>query len=124
MLPAAGNDMNVAGAWAAGFSGRGIKVAVVDSGLEIAHEDLAANVDAASSFNFLTGGNDPTPDTLWGSYNYTPDKDVVRVPMTVSKSQASIDQLTWGFCDVTTEGGKMFVTWDTSNAMVPFAVAK
>ncbi len=69
-------------------------------------------------------GNDPTPDTLWGSYNYTPDKDVVRVPMTVSKSQASIDQLTWGFCDITAEGGKMFVAWDTSNAMVSFAAAK
>ena len=51
--PVAGNDMNVAAAWAAGFSGKGIKVAVVDSGLEVAHEDLAANVDVASSFNFL-----------------------------------------------------------------------
>ena len=60
-LPVAGNDMNVAGAWAAGYSGKGIKVGVVDSGLEIAHEDLAANVDTANSFNFLTGGSDPTP---------------------------------------------------------------
>ena len=69
-------------------------------------------------------GNDPTPDTLWGSYNYTADKDVVRVPMTVSKSQTSVDQLTWGFLDVTAEGGKMFLAWDTANAMVPFTVAK
>lgn len=61
-LPTSGNDMNVAGAWASGFSGRGIKVAVLDTGLEIAHEDLAANVDAASSFNFLTGTSDPTLD--------------------------------------------------------------
>lgn len=69
-------------------------------------------------------GNDKTPDTLWGGYNYTTDKDVVRVPMTVSKSQASIDQLTWGFVDVTAEGGKVFLAWDTANAMVPFTVAK
>jgi subtilisin family serine protease len=61
VLPITGNDMNVAGAWGAGYTGKGIKVAVVDSGLEIGHEDLAANVDAAKSFNFLTGGNDPTP---------------------------------------------------------------
>ena len=60
-FPVAGNDMNVTGAWAAGYTGRGIKVAVVDSGLEIAHEDLSANVDQAKSFNFLTGSNNPTP---------------------------------------------------------------
>ena len=60
-LPIPGNDMNVAGAWSAGYTGKGIKVAVVDSGLEIGHEDLAANVDAAKSFNFVSGSNDPTP---------------------------------------------------------------
>ena len=59
-LPAASNDMNVTDAWAAGYSGKGIKVGVVDTGLEAAHEDLAANVDVAHSFNFITGGNDPT----------------------------------------------------------------
>lgn len=60
VLPLSGNDMNVAAAWRDGYTGRGIKVAVVDSGLEIAHEDLAPNVDA-KSFNFLNGSNDPTP---------------------------------------------------------------
>jgi subtilisin family serine protease len=62
-LPLAGNDMNVTGAWTAGFSGKGIKVGVVDSGLELAHEDLAANVDGTHSYNFLTGTNDPTRAT-------------------------------------------------------------
>ena len=61
VLPITGYDMNVAGAWNAGYTGRGIKVAVVDSGLEIEHEDLATNVDATKSFNFLTNTNDPTP---------------------------------------------------------------
>jgi subtilisin family serine protease len=60
-LPVAGNDMNVMAAWAAGYTGKGIKVAVVDSGLEIEHEDLAANVDIANSYNFANGSNDPTP---------------------------------------------------------------
>jgi subtilisin family serine protease len=60
-LPVAGNDMNVTGAWTAGYSGKGVKVGVVDSGLEAAHEDLQANVDLSHSYNFLTGTNDPTP---------------------------------------------------------------
>jgi PKD repeat protein len=60
-LPVAGNDMDVTGAWTSGYSGKGIKVGVVDSGLEAAHEDLAANVDLSHSYNFLTGTNDPTP---------------------------------------------------------------
>ncbi len=66
MLPTAGNDMNVAGAWGSGYSGKGVKVGVVDSGLEAAHEDLAANVDLAHSRNFLTGTTDPSPSgTAW-----------------------------------------------------------
>jgi subtilisin family serine protease len=60
-LPVSGNDMNVTGAWNLGYSGKGIKVAIVDSGLEIAHEDLNANVDQSNSHNFLTGTNNPTP---------------------------------------------------------------
>ena len=61
VLPVAGNDMNVTGAWIAGYSGKGIKVGIADSGLEAAHEDLAANVDLGNSFNFLTGLHDPSP---------------------------------------------------------------
>jgi subtilisin family serine protease len=60
-LPVTGNDMNVTGAWVSGYSGKGIKVGVIDSGLEAGHEDLAANVDLTHSYNFLTGLNDPTP---------------------------------------------------------------
>jgi subtilisin family serine protease len=62
-LPVSGNDMNVAGAWNGGYSGKGIKVGVADSGLEAAHEDLAANVDLTHSYNFLTATNDPSPST-------------------------------------------------------------
>ena len=77
-----------------------------------------------SSWGAKTSGRDKTPDTLWGSYNYTPDKDVVRVPMNVSKTESSVDQLTWGFQDVTSAGGKIYMAWDTTTATVPFTVAK
>ena len=63
-LPVAGNDMNVTDAWVAGYSGKGIKVGVVDSGLEAAHEDLQANVDLSHSYNFLNATNDPSPSGI------------------------------------------------------------
>ena len=61
----AGEDINVAGVWAACGSaatcrGEGIRIAIVDDGLEIAHEDLMANVASALSYDYLTGGTDPT----------------------------------------------------------------
>lgn len=60
---------------------------------------------------------------LWGSYNYTPDKDVLRAPMTVSSIPMAIDQLSIGFVDVTAKGGTLAVWWDTTQATIPFAVA-
>ncbi len=60
--PVAGVDLNVAPAWAQTFTGKNVTVNVVDSGLEIAHPDLAANVTPGASVNF-GGGNDPTNNT-------------------------------------------------------------
>ena len=56
-----GADMNVDGAIAAGKTGVGIIVAVVDSGLEIAHEDIVDNVVTNGSYNFANSTNDPSP---------------------------------------------------------------
>ena len=47
-----GADMQMTAAIANGQNGRGAKVAIVDTGLEICHPDLAANVDTGKSFNF------------------------------------------------------------------------
>lgn len=46
-----------------GITGRGVRIAVVDTGLQIAHEDLGANVLSGQSFNFLDGSADPSPDS-------------------------------------------------------------
>lgn len=62
-------------------------------------------------------------DQLWGSYGYTPEKDVVRSPMTLTTLPYSVDQLTWAFLDMTDAGGRMALTWDRQMAAVPFSVA-
>ena len=55
-----GEDINVVPAWAT-VKGSNIRIAVVDDGLEIGHEDLASNVAATGlSYNYLNGGSDPT----------------------------------------------------------------
>lgn len=59
---------------------------------------------------------------LWGAYNYTPDKDVARAPMTVESIPFTLDQLTWGFSDVTSQGGTIRLWWETWGGSVPFKV--
>jgi len=66
---------------------------------------------------------DPDNKTeLYGAYNYTPAKDVVRAPMALSTLPWSVDQLTWEFTDMTDAGGKMMIMWDKQAASVPFKV--
>lgn len=60
-----GSDMNVEGAWnyggSSGVLGSGVKIAIVDSGIQSAHPDLAGNFDASLSKDFITGspGSEP-----------------------------------------------------------------
>jgi hypothetical protein len=61
-------------------------------------------------------------EALWGSFGYTPDKDVARVAMKVDQLPMGIDQLTWNFADVTATGGKLVIMWDKVVASAPFGV--
>ena len=61
--------------------------------------------------------------SLWGAYNYTPDKDVARAPMKVESIPFSVEQLTWGFTDVGSAGGSIRLWWEKTMASVPFKVA-
>lgn len=51
-----GEDLRMKRSLRDGPTGRGVRVAVVDTGLEVCHPDLAANVEAGASHNFNTGG--------------------------------------------------------------------
>lgn len=53
-------------AWNAGFTGRGVRVAIVDGGLYADHADLRANVDRAASRSFVPGfAWDQDTGTFW-----------------------------------------------------------
>ncbi len=58
----AGIDLNITTAWDT-VRGAGVKIGIVDDGLDILHPDLAANVDATASHDFNDGDADPSPST-------------------------------------------------------------
>lgn len=64
----AGHDINIGSLHHAGKTADIINIAVVDSGLEIAHEDLVNNVLAGRSYDFKNDDADPTPATVGGDH--------------------------------------------------------
>jgi hypothetical protein len=75
-----------------------------------------------SSFKAQTRYDPNNTAETYGAYGYTPAKDVVRAPMTVTTLPFSVDQLTWQFTDMTDTGGKLAIVWDKLMASVPFKV--
>ena len=59
-------------------------------------------------------------DALFGAYDYTPEKDVLRLPMELEELPFSFEQLSWQFLDVTETGGRLALFWDRKMASVPF----
>ncbi|MBU2892905.1 S8 family serine peptidase [Colwellia sp. D2M02] len=67
----AGEDINVVGAYSQGVTGEGVVAVVVDSGLEIRHEDLEPNVLPNRSLNLnlvAADKTDPTPTAITGDH--------------------------------------------------------
>jgi len=57
---------------------------------------------------------------VWGGYNYTPDKDVVRVKMKLETLPHAFEELSWQFVDMTPTGGTLAIIWDKTMASVTF----
>lgn len=77
-----------------------------------------------STWPIQTTYDDKNKTALWGAYDYTPDRDVVRVPMQMETLSFSMDQLAWQFLDMRESGGRLAIMWDKMLASVPFTVAK
>jgi hypothetical protein len=75
-----------------------------------------------SSWPALEKFDENNKTALWGSYNYTPDKDIVRAPMTLETLPRSREQLSWEFVDVSNTGGTLVLAWGKQAASVPFKV--
>ena len=59
---------------------------------------------------------------LWGAYNYTPDKDVLRVSMDVNNMPVSYEQFTISFVNVTNSGGTLAMMWESTVATTSFSL--
>ena len=62
-------------------------------------------------------------DALFGAFEYTDDRDVLRTSMELETLPVAFDQLSWQFLDMTASGGRLALIWDTRMASVAFTVA-
>lgn len=60
-----GIDVNISAAWSQ-VTGNGVTLGIVDDGVEANHPDLAANFDAADSYDFNGRDTNPTPPSYLG----------------------------------------------------------
>jgi subtilisin family serine protease len=63
-----GEDINADKTISSGHTGEGIGIHIMDSGMEIAHEDLIDNVIPGYSVDFIEGDNDPTNPSTSGDH--------------------------------------------------------
>jgi len=60
---------------------------------------------------------------LSGASNYDPKFDLLRAPMTVRASDATVEQFTIGFTNVTDAGATLTMAWDKTVAAIDLKVA-
>jgi hypothetical protein len=58
----AGEDINVVPVWDSGVTGKGVTVAVIDSGVQLTHPDLLGNLSTTLRFNATDGGSNAGPN--------------------------------------------------------------
>lgn len=63
-------------------------------------------------------------DALFGAYDYTPDRDVLRTPMQLDTLPHAFEQLSWQFLDIDDDGGRLALFWDTKMASVTFSFSE
>ncbi len=64
-----GQDANVLAAWNDGFDGTGVRIAVVDDGVEHTHSDISPNYDKLNDYDI--NDNDDDPNDGWNSWHGT-----------------------------------------------------
>jgi hypothetical protein len=63
------------------------------------------------------------PNALWGSFGYTPERDVLRTTMSTQTIARSADQLIITFTNMTQQAGDFTIWFDDQMATAPFRVA-
>ena len=63
-------------------------------------------------------------DALFGAFEYTDDRDVLRTPMELETLPMTFEQLSWQFLDMTAGGGRLALIWGAKMATVRFTVAE
>jgi hypothetical protein len=73
-----------------------------------------------SSWPAQTKYDPKNKEALYGAFNYTADRDVVRAAMKVESLPYRVEQLTWQFLDMTNDSGRLAVQWDRSMGSIAF----
>ena len=88
--------------------------------IELARDEWTLIISTLKALT--TGMNQGDEPAVFGAFDYTPDQDLVRVPMELETLPHRHDQLHWEFVDITPTGGRVAVFWDDRMASVPFTV--